>query len=171
MIRPFRAEDQTAVQEVIKSVCDDYGFTWDPDDYHADLWDIENTYVHRGGFWVAEHEGKVVGTIGLTLFPTVPGTIGEVVEVEGTKRIGGADCEFCRLYVIKEARGLKLGRRLAETIIEAAQRRGCCAMEIWSDKLFVEAHALYAKLGAKIVGERICDDPDEAPEWGMVLPL
>jgi GNAT superfamily N-acetyltransferase len=159
------------VQRVIKAVYDEFGFTWDPDEYHKDLWDIENYYVKRGGFWVAEHEGEVVGAIGLTTFPTLPGTPGEIVEVKGKQRVAGADCEFWRLYIVKEARGLKLGRALSETIMDAARAKGCRLMEIWSDKLFTDAHALYAKLGATTIGERICDDPDEAPEWGMMLPL
>jgi hypothetical protein len=44
-------------------------------------------------------------------------------------------------------------------------------MEIWSDKRFAEAHALYRSLGAKLVGERICHDPEQSPEWGFLLDL
>ena len=42
-------------------------------------------------------------------------------------------------------------------------------IEIWSDKRFVDAHRLYQRFGASVVGERICHDPDRAPEWGMIL--
>lgn len=44
-------------------------------------------------------------------------------------------------------------------------------MEIWSDKRFVEAHRLYQRLGAFVVADRICSDPDNSPEWGLLLPL
>lgn len=164
--------DQPDVQRVIKTVYDEYGFTWDPDEYHKDLFDLDHYFNRKGGgFWVAEHEGRVVGTIGLTTFPALPGERGTIIEHKGKRRIAQADCEFWRLYIVKEARGLKLGRALSETIMDAARQRGCKLMEIWSDKNFRDAHALYAKLGATTIGERICDDPDEAPEWGMMLPL
>jgi hypothetical protein len=44
-------------------------------------------------------------------------------------------------------------------------------MEMWSDKRFEDAHRLYQKLGAEVVGERICHDPDQSPEWGLLLPV
>jgi hypothetical protein len=52
-----------------------------------------------------------------------------------------------------------------------ARHRQCHALEIWSDKLFKEAHQLYEKLGAQCIGDRICPDPDQSPEWGYLLPL
>jgi hypothetical protein len=42
-------------------------------------------------------------------------------------------------------------------------------MELWSDKRFEDAHRLYQKLGARVVGERICHDPDQSPEWGLAI--
>jgi hypothetical protein len=44
-------------------------------------------------------------------------------------------------------------------------------MEIWSDKKLLDGHRLYEKVGAVLVGERLCHDPDQSPEWGLVLDL
>ena len=160
------------MRHVIKTVYDEYDFPWEPDGYHADLWKIEETYITPGGgFWVAEHDGEVVGAVGLEVFPIIPGPYGEVVDHDGIKRIGGADSELMRLYVLGKARGLKLGRRLSETVVEEARKRGRKTLEIWSDKVLTQAHALYQSQGATIVGERLCSDPTEAPEWGMYIDL
>jgi hypothetical protein len=44
-------------------------------------------------------------------------------------------------------------------------------MELWSDKRFGPAHRLYGQFGAEVVGDRICDDPDKSPEWGLRIDL
>ena len=172
-IRRAVASDAGSVQSVIKTVYDEYGFGWDPDGYHADLYTFEESYVscETSAFWVAEVDGAVVACCGLDFFETVPGTMGVVGEIGGTLRIGATDCEIVRLYVLSSARGLGIGKALTETVLKEARARGCAAMEIWSDKKFVEAHSLYQRYGAIIVGDRICDDPDEAPEWGLILKL
>ncbi len=172
-IRPATASDDVAVQTIIKTVYDEYGFGWDPSGYHLDLYTFEESYIacESSEFWVAEVDGVVVACCGLDFFDAVPGEFGVVSEVDGTLRIGGTDCEIIRLYAVSAARGFGIGKALTETVLSAARARGCVAMEIWSDKKFVEAHSLYQRYGAVIVGDRICDDPDEAPEWGLILKL
>jgi hypothetical protein len=44
-------------------------------------------------------------------------------------------------------------------------------MQIRMDNRFTEAHLLYTKMGAEVVAERICDDPEQSPEWGLELKL
>jgi len=112
-----------------------------------------------------------VGAGGLVTHPTVPGEPSAVVDHEGYRRIAGTDCEVVRLYLLAEHRGKGLGRALNDTIFRAARSRNCRAVEIWSDKRLVEAHQLYRSTGAKLVGDRICDDPDQSPEWGFYAEL
>jgi putative acetyltransferase len=171
-IRLYRSEDGPPVRKVVEAVYKEYSFTWDPDTYHADLYDIENCYMTGGSrFWVAEHQGEIVGCAGLLQLAPLPGKAGETIVHNGTVRAGAADCELMRLYVLDSARGLGLGKALTKTVINQARSNGLTVMEIWSDKLFKEAHSLYERFGAKMIGDRICDDPDEAPEWGMVIEL
>lgn len=172
MIRLAHQSDSEAAVAVVKAVYDEYGFTWDEGDYHADLYDLAGHYLDLGHpFFIAEHEGRVVGTVATTLFSRLPGAPGEIVESEGKRRVAGADCSMERLYVHPDARKLGLGRKLAHQSIQAALVQGKTTMELWSDKRFTQAHALYRSLGAYIVGDRICDDPDVSPEWGLLLPL
>lgn len=171
-IRPATQADSAAVIEVIKEVYDEYNFTWDPEDYHADLYDLDTHYLSHGNpFWIAESEGRPIGTCALELFRILPGIPGETITYEEQRRIGASDCSLQRLYVRPTARAGGVGTALLKKAVSEAQARGRKQMEIWSDKRFEAAHRLYQKHGASVVAERICDDPDESPEWGLALPL
>jgi putative acetyltransferase len=171
-VRSATAEDSPGVAEVVRRVFEEYGFTWETDGYHSDLYDLRAGYFDLGhGFYVADSERGIVGTIALKLFPTLPGEPGKPIEVAGKQRVGGADCSLDRLYVDSTARKLGIGWALGQRVVEEARQRGRRMMEIWSDKRFEDAHRLYERLGARAVGERVLDDPDQSPEWGLALTL
>jgi putative acetyltransferase len=172
-IRLAAPKDSPAVVEVIKSVFDEYGFTWEEEDYHADLYDLNAHYFDQGHlFWIAETEdGRAIGTAALSFFGRLPGAAGTTIELDGEVRLGGCDCALNRLYVKPDARKLGAGSALMTTTIEAGKAKGCQQMEIWSDKRFADAHRLYERFGARQIGDRICDDPDVSPEWGLILEL
>lgn len=169
IIRPYRASDLEAVVETVQTVFAEYGFTWEPAGYCADLYAIEDEYE---AFWVAELDGMAVGCVGYGAHEPIPGEVGQVALVEGVPRAAGCDCELFRLYVHPSARGHRLGRRLTQTVLDEARARGRTAIEMWSDKKLVHAHAMYQAMGARLIGDRICPgDPDQSPEWGFLLPL
>ncbi|MFZ4507042.1 MAG: GNAT family N-acetyltransferase [Fimbriimonas sp.] len=171
-IRVATEADEVGVQETIREVFDEYGFAWDPDVYHSDLYDLEQHYLSLGNpFWVAEDAGGIVGTVALEFFEAIPGELGTTAIQEGKVRVAGADCSLERLYVRIRGRRRGIGSALNQTAIAQARQSSRTAMEVWSDKRFVEAHRLYQGLGATIVGDRICDDPDLSPEWGLLLTL
>jgi putative acetyltransferase len=171
-IRPALGSDADAACFVVRTVYDEYGFTWEPERYHADLVKLGSYYLARGWpFWVAETD-HIVATCGLEIFPRVPGQPGTLVEHESKPRIAGTDCALERLYVLRDSRRFGIGRALFARSLGEARQRGLAAMEIWSDKRFKEAHGLYASAGATKVADRICPgDPDKADEWGFILPL
>jgi putative acetyltransferase len=144
-VRRARAADSPAAAAVVKAVYDEYGFTWDELGYHADLQDVETAYA---AFFVTELDGAIVGTAGLT----------EQGSLE-------------RFYVLPQARGAGVGSALLTAVADEARRRGHTQLEIWSDKRFEDAHRLYERHGARVVGERMHDDPDSSHEWGLVLEL
>jgi putative acetyltransferase len=169
-----RADDRDieGVVNVIRAVFDEYSFTWDEADYHADLYDIEAFYTAKGHtFYVAMVDDRVVGTIALERFSALPGEAGVLGETAGFIRVGGCDCSLERMYVHPEARRQGIGAALIETIVAAARAEGRTAMEVWSDKRFGDAHRLYGRFGGRVVGERICHDPDQSPEWGLIIEL
>jgi GNAT superfamily N-acetyltransferase len=144
-IRLALAADSAAAATVVRAVYDEYGFTWDEDGYHADLLDVEASYA---AFFVAERDGEIVGTAALTEHGSLE-----------------------RLYVLASARGDGTGSALLTAVTEEARRRGHRQLEIWSDKRFEDAHRLYRREGARVIGERVHDDPDSSHEWGLVLDL
>jgi putative acetyltransferase len=166
-LRQATAQDQPEVIRVIKAVYDEYGFDWDPEGYHSDLYSLEESYAARGDFfYVGVFDGEVRGTAALEIFTEIPSGI-----VAPMVRIAGSDCSIERVYVDPLARRKGIGRALSEYVIAEAKGRGRRQMEIWTDKRFTEAHRLYQSLGAEIVAERLCDDPEQSPEWGMMLRL
>ena len=144
-IRRARAADSAAAAAVVKAVYAEYGFTWDETGYHADLRDIDAAYA---AFFVAELGGRIVGTAGLS-------------------QQGSLE----RFYVLAEARGAGVGSALLTAVADEARHRGHAQLEIWSDKRFEDAHRLYRRHGARVVGERVHDDPDSSHEWGLLLEL
>lgn len=172
MIRPVHPGDATGVADCVREVYVEYGFTWDPDGYHADLFDLSR-FEHEtaGRFWAAEEAGTIIGCGGIGRFAVIPGEVGTLVSYEGELRVAGTNCEVLRMYVRPSARGRGIGSAIMQNILDSAREWGCLGLEIWSDKRFTEAHRLYERFGAVVVGERICDDPDESPEWGMWVNL
>lgn len=171
MIRLATDADQPAIQHVIRTVYVEYSWPWYPEDYHWDLYNVQAAYFDKGGyFWVGELDGQVVGTTALEVFPSFPGQDG-MVEVNGALRGAGCDCSLERLYLLGEARGRGIGKQLFNHTVDHARSIGRQRMEIWSDKKLTEAHVLYERAGAIRIGDRLCHDPEQSPEWGMVLPL
>jgi putative acetyltransferase len=163
----WQVEDHAAAIGVVREVFDEYGFTWEEEGYHADLYDVQRQYLDDGDlFFVARWGGEIVGTAALEFFPAFL-----IDTFQGEVRIAGTDCSLNRLYVRKKARGAGVGSALLSRIVGEATAKGCRAMEIWSDKRFEDAHRLYKRFGAEVISERVCDDPDESPEWGMRLKL
>jgi putative acetyltransferase len=156
-IRRAERADAAAIAAVVRAVYDEYGFTWDEDGYHADLRDAAAHY--RGAFWVAEAGGEIVGTAGLEL------TDGHVGGLDG------CDCSLERLYVLPRARGRGAGSALLRAVLDEARAHGRARLAIWSDKRLEGAHRLYERFGARVVAERVHDDPDSSHEWGLVLKL
>ena len=167
-VRRYEDCDKEAVIDACRTCFDEYGFTWEPDGYCRDLYNVPDHYEH---FWVGEVGGEVVGCGGVLLFPTIPGQIGAIVDHDGDRRIGGTDCEIVRLYVHPKGRRKGVGTAILETILGTAREQGCAQMEIWSDTNLRDAHRMYERYGARKIGERICPPPDLMPEFGMVLDV
>jgi putative acetyltransferase len=98
-------------------------------DFDAELAGLPGDYATpSGGLWLAERDNAAIGCVGMR--PLEPGI-----------------CEIKRLYLRPAARGLGLGRRLAETAIDAARRHGYSAMRLDTVDSMVAAQTLYRGLG------------------------
>jgi len=158
----------------IKAVYDEYEFPWYPEDYHADLYNLDTHYTANDfPFYVAEHEGTIVGTGVLAHHPLIRSNSPDqkTILFEDMIRVCATDCSTERLYVHPEARRMGIGRAIMNQILTTAKLRSYIGMEVWTDTRFEEAHKLYLKMGATMVGERLCHDPEQSPEWGLFLPV
>ena len=153
VIEPFAPRHAGAVLDVIGLVFTEYGMTFDPEDFDADLLDIERNYAGcEGWFSVLTDEGRVVGT---------------VAAVPKTERA----CEIKRLYLLPEYRGRGYGRALMEHILALAEAAGHREAVAWSDVRLGTAHQVYLRLGFEQIGERVIDDIDHSHEYGFLKAL
>ena len=148
-IEPFAPSHAPGVLHVIGAVFAEYGMSFDPPGFDADLTDVQSYYLDRGGwFSVLTAGGRVVGTVA-----AVP-------------RAGGA-CEIKRVYLLAERRGQGHGRALMEHVLALASAAGYREAIAWSDVRFATANTVYDRLGFERIGERVIDDIDRSHEYGF----
>lgn len=84
--------------------------------------------------FVAVRDGRVVGTLQLTIIPGLSrrGSIRSIIEA-------------VRIQV--NERGSGLGTRLIEWAVEESRRQGCQLVQLTSDKTRTDAHRFYERLG------------------------
>lgn len=83
---------------------------------------------------VAVRDGRVVGTLQLTLVP-------------GLSRRGALRSIIEAVRVHADARGTGLGSQLIEWAIEFSRRNGCGLVQLTSDSSRTDAHRFYERLG------------------------
>jgi len=136
VIRAYRKDDYDAVVALVTSVLAEYGFAAHTGGVQNDLAAIEDGYS-RGGFWVAEVDGAIAGTVAI-----------RPKEGPDEKR-----CELKRLYVSKAARGRGVGRALYDHAEAFARNAGYERIWLDSSRNFVEARRLYEKNGFVLLDE------------------
>lgn len=83
---------------------------------------------------VAVREGRVVGTLQLTIIP-------------GLSRRGSLRSIIEAVRIQANERGSGLGTRLIEWAIEESRRQGCRLVQLTSDNTRIDAHRFYERLG------------------------
>ncbi|WP_086560462.1 GNAT family N-acetyltransferase [Streptomyces africanus] len=83
---------------------------------------------------VAVREGRVVGTLQLTIVP-------------GLSRRGATRSIIEGVRVHADERGSGLGTQLIEWAIDESRRQGCQLVQLTSDKTRTDAHRFYERLG------------------------
>jgi GNAT superfamily N-acetyltransferase len=83
---------------------------------------------------VAERDGRIIGTLQLTLIPNLTYQGGTRALIEGVR-------------VDSAMRGAGIGRILFEWAIDQAKMRGCHMVQLTADKTRPDAHRFYESLG------------------------
>jgi N-acetylglutamate synthase-like GNAT family acetyltransferase len=106
------------------------GCVLDVDGEEPELLDPEGAF---SAFWVLDHAGRVMGTIGCKL---------------GTQR-----AELKKLYLDPGVRGKGWARRMVALVEDFARKHDTPLVELWTDTRFENAHGLYAHLGYVRTGQ------------------
>ncbi|MEU6990769.1 GNAT family N-acetyltransferase [Streptomyces sp. NPDC046465] len=83
---------------------------------------------------VAEREGRVVGTLQLTIVP-------------GLSRKGATRSIIEGVRVHSDERGSGLGTRFIEWAVDESRRQNCQLVQLTSDATRIDAHRFYERLG------------------------
>ncbi|MBI1731472.1 MAG: GNAT family N-acetyltransferase [Gammaproteobacteria bacterium] len=129
-IRDAAPGDEHAVQQVVFTTLREYGLTPNIDGTDADLKDLHEFYVRRGGVFriVTDAHGNIVGCGGL-------------LPMEND------DVELRKMYLTPAVRGKGLGRRLLEDLLAMARSRGHRRVVLDTASVLKEAIALYRSRG------------------------
>ncbi len=132
-IREFVPDDVAGVARLVVSTLAEFGFSSQVGGVERDLAAVPEHYcAPRAGFWVAEEEGAIVGTVAL-------------------RPKDGSTCELKRLYVRADCRGTGLGERLYQRAEAFARTAGYERLWLDSSRRFKKAHRLYLRNGFVLV--------------------
>ncbi|XP_028994060.1 putative N-acetyltransferase 8B [Betta splendens] len=97
-----------------------------------DLGNISETYLKRkeSCFWVAESEGRLVGTVGCLPAAAAPACL-----------------ELKRLCVCRSHRGMGIAKALCATVAEHTRHSGFAAVQLQTSVVQTDAQKLYENLG------------------------
>jgi GNAT superfamily N-acetyltransferase len=98
----------------------------------------------RGGLWIAELDGHPVG--GVTL-----------------RDLGGGLARLGHLVLQPEARGSGAGRRLVESVLEAARAAGYERVELMTFSALTDARELYRRVGFEMTSR------EHTVRWGREM--
>jgi putative acetyltransferase len=131
-LRPATNADGEQARDLVFTVLGEYGLKPDPDCTDADLDDIEQSYLVRGGVFhvLEEQDGAIIGSCGL--YPMEPGS-----------------CELRKMYLHRAYRGRGLGRRLLEDALTHARQSGFRRVTLETASVLKEAVRLYESYGFK----------------------
>jgi molybdate transport system substrate-binding protein len=128
-IRPATQSDHDAVRAMVASILREFRLEPDPGDADSDLGDIDATYGSAGSFdVVTDASGRVVGSCGVM-------------------RLDASHCELRKMYLVREARGLGLGRRLLDRALAFARGAGYTRVELTTASVLADAIAMYRRRG------------------------
>lgn len=96
---------------------------------------VTNFAPDRERCWIAEHEGEIVGSAFI------------VRDDEETARLR-------MLYVEPDARGLGIGKRLAEECVRFARAKRYKRIVLWTESILTAAQGIYRNAGFELVEEK-----------------
>ena len=148
-IRQATNDDIKEIKNIVFNVLKEYGLNPSEEGKDIDLNDIETNYINKNGFFgiaIDNNTNALVGTFGL--FP-----------------LNSETCELRKMYLVKSARGMGLGKFILSTAVEIAKERKFKKMVLETISPLREAISLYRHFGFKeITPKEINERVDQAFE-------
>jgi GNAT superfamily N-acetyltransferase len=145
MLKIFQVEtkeDIKTVRILFEEYADSLGIDLGFQNFKEELANLPGCYARPAGcILLARYNEEIAGCVAL-------------------RRLSDSICEGKRLYVRQKFRGLKIGRKLVEAIIEEARKIGYTRMRGDTLVSMKVAQALYASLGFRQI-EPYCYNPIE----------
>jgi hypothetical protein len=145
-LRAYTPSDLAAVTRLVCEVLTEFGFNAQTGNVERDLRAAHERYGGgRAGFWVADLDGAIVGTVAV-------------------RPKEGQTCELKRLYVRPDLRGTGLGQALYAHAEAFARAAGYEKVWLDSSRRFARARRLYERNGFVLVEELENDWEDNVYE-------
>ena len=131
-IRAATNRDVEGIRRLVFDVLAEHGLQSDPEVTDADLADIEENYLKRGGTFevIEDAEGNLAGTVGL--YP-----------------VNDETCELRKMYFAPQVRGRGLGLHILERVVNSARERGFKKITLETSSRLEKAIRLYTRFGFK----------------------
>jgi putative acetyltransferase len=112
-----------------------------------------SNFRRKGGrMWVAEHEGRLIGSFGIV--------------ATHERGVG----EFLKVYLSRESRGMGVAKRLLDRALTFARDRNMTAITLWTDSRFLDGHRFYERHGfRRMPGLRSLHGASQSLEYNFRL--
>lgn len=137
-IHHYLKRDLQGFTALLTNVLNEFSMELDPE-FDSDLNDLSTYYGgERDCLLIAEADGEVVGSCAVK---------------EHEPRVG----EIRKLYVLNKFRGIGLGKRLLDGVIDFSKEHNYEKLYLTTDKQFTVASKLYKSRGFKVVKDNNLD--------------
>ncbi|MBS1640431.1 MAG: GNAT family N-acetyltransferase [Bacteroidetes bacterium] len=136
IIREIKLEDNAAIAKIIRNALEEFKANKPGTVYYDattdNLFQLFQSTI-KSKYFIVEKNGEVVGGGGI--YPT--------------KGLDNNTCEFVKMYLAKQARGLGLGKMIIEKCLQTAKENGYKKVYLESMPELKNALIVYEKLGFK----------------------
>lgn len=156
-IRPIKKEDDLAISKIIRSVLTEFGANIKGTAYYDAATDAMTVayQAKNAVYYVARLNGKIIGGGG----------------VNPLKKDEKEVCELQKMYLLPEARGLKIGYQIMMQCLDFAKSKGYKNCYLETFPTMKGAIAFYEKLGFKYLKNRLASSCHESCNIWMIKTL